>query len=169
MTDIVAGDPVSCSRLGGGLRSQAVQLLAVRAELEEAIGSCGRSDPGLVDATRPGVRLLDAVIEQLDRTGAVLQQYAQELAQVIEGARQLEARAHDAGLELQGLRVVEPWGVSPADSAARRQAAQPQLQQQADRLASGLGRSRGAVRRVMAQGTELLELASSSVRGSLGG
>ena len=52
------------------------------------------------------------------------------------------ARCAAADLEIEGLRVVEPWGVLTTELAQQRHRAQPDLQRQADRLASQLGRAR---------------------------
>jgi hypothetical protein len=169
--DRVTGDPASCSQLGGALRSQAARLLTDRAGVDAALTTLTR-DPaqiGQADRTRRDVRLLDTIAEQLDAAGAVLQQYAQELAQVSEGTRQLEAAVARAGLELDGLRVVEPWGVAPAETAARRRTALPELQMRSERLASQLGRARAAVQRSLVRSTELLARAAATSRGSLGG
>jgi len=169
--DRVTGDPASCSQLGGALRSQAARLLTDRAGVDAALTTLTR-DPaqiGQADRTRRDVRLLDTIAEQLDAAGAVLQQYAQELAQVSEGTRQLEAAVARAGLELDGLRVVEPWGVAPAETAARRRTALPELQMRSERLASQLGRARAAVQRSLVRSMELLARAAATSRGSLGG
>jgi len=169
--DRVTGDPASCSQLGGALRSQAARLLTDRAGVDAALTTLTR-DPaqiGPADRTRRDVRLLDTIAEQLDAAGAVLQQYAQELAQVSEGTRQLEAAVARAGLELDGLRVVEPWGVAPAETAARRRTALPELQMRSERLASQLGRARAAVQRSLVRSMELLARAAATSRGSLGG
>jgi len=169
--DRVTGDPASCSQLGGALRSQAARLLTDRAGVDAALTTLTR-DPaqiGQADRTQRDVRLLDTIAEQLDAAGAVLQQYAQELATVSEGTRQLEAAVARAGLELDGLRVVEPWGVAPAETAARRRTALPELQMRSERLASQLGRARAAVQRTLVRSTELLARAAATSRGSLGG
>jgi len=169
--DRVTGDPASCSQLGGALRSQAARLLTDRAGVDAALTTLTR-DPaqiGQADRTQRDVRLLDTIAEQLDAAGAVLQQYAQELATVSEGTRQLEAAVARAGLELDGLRVVEPWGVAPAETAARRRTALPELQMRSERLASQLGRARAAVQRSLVRSTELLARAAATSRGSLGG
>ncbi len=163
------GDPVSCSQLGGLLRSQAAQLLVVRAMVPELSSGVDDVDEAAVARRVAGdVQLLDVIIEQLDLTGTALQHHAQELAMVAEGMRRLGAAVSGAGLELDGREVVEPWGPSPAQTAEARRAVQPELQMRADRLASQLGRTRAAIRRSMQQSTELLERASRASRGSLG-
>jgi hypothetical protein len=160
------GDPGSCSQLGGALRSQAARLLPLREELHERIGDLRRTaaPAGLVGRLETDVALLDAVVDRIDAGGAALQRYAQELAELGEGIRRLEHAAAAAGLELDGLRVVEPWGVLSTELAQRRHRAQPELQRQADRLASRLGRARGVAARTMSETTALLASAAQAAR-----
>lgn len=110
MIDGVTGDPASCSQLGGALRSQAARLLPGRGDVEDGLNALARDPSRALSAERArrDVGLLDTVVEQLDSAGAVLQHYAQELALVAEATRQLEGAVARAGLELDGLRVVEP-------------------------------------------------------------
>jgi hypothetical protein len=164
--DGVTGDPGSCSQLGGALRSHAVRLLTFREELASRANRL-RGDPasrdvvGDLDAL---LRLLDEVAERLDRSGAALQGFAQELAEIAEAVRRLDTLVQDAGLELDGLRVVEPWGVLTTELAQQRHRAQPDLQRRADQLASRLGRARIATTRVMTEGTQALALAATAAR-----
>lgn len=158
MIDGVTGDPGSCSQLGGSLRSAAVRLLALREEVAERLADLRRAGAAgaLVDRVAADLALLDAVVERLDAGGAALQRYAQELAEMGEDIRRLDRAVTAAGLVLDGLRVVEPWGVLTTDLARQRERAQPGLQQQADRLASRLGRARGVATRAMTDTTALL-------------
>lgn len=158
MIDGVTGDPGSCSQLGGSLRSAAVRLLTMREEVAGRLADLGRAGAAasLVDRVTADLALLDAVVERLDAGGAALQRYAQELAEVGEDIRRLDRAVTAAGLVLDGLRVVEPWGVLATDLARQRERAQPALQQQADRLASRLGRARGVATRAMTDTTALL-------------
>ena len=166
MIDGVTGDPGSCSQLGGALRSHAARLLAVREELVERTDWLRReaASGGVVADLDATVRLLDTVAERLDTSGAALQRFAQELAEIAESVRRLDELVRDAGLQLDGLRVVEPWGVLTTELAQQRHRAQPELQVRADRLASRLGRARIAAARVMTEGTEALAAAASASR-----
>ena len=166
MIDGVTGDPGSCSQLGGALRSHAARLLARREELVERTDRL-RGDPSAGDVVADlgaSLHLLDTVAERLDASGAALQRFAQELAEIAESVRRLGEQVRTAGLELDGLRVVEPWGVLTTELAQRRGRAQPELQRQADRLASRLGRARIATARVMAEGTTALAAAATASR-----
>ena len=166
MIDGVTGDPGSCSQLGGALRSHAARLLALRTELVERAERL-RREPGaaaVVADLDADLRLLDAVVERLDAGGSALQRFAQELAAVAESVRRLEGAVRAANLEIEGLRVVEPWGVLTTELAQQRHRAQPDLQRQADRLASQLGRARTVTTRAMVEGTESLAAAAVAAR-----
>ena len=166
MIDGVTGDPGSCSQLGGALRSQAARLLALREELRERADDLPRTAaaPAFVARVEADLASIDALVDRLDAGGVALQRYAQELAELGEGIRRLEQATTAAGLELEGLRVVEPWGVLTTELAQQRNRAQPELQRQADRLASQLGRARGVATRTMAEATELLARTAQDAR-----
>ena len=166
MIDGITGDPGSCSQLGGALRSHAARLLALRQELVERADRLRRDGASaeVVAEIDASLSLLDTVAERLDASGAALQRFAQELAEIAESVRRLDEQVRTAGLELDGLRVVEPWGVLTTELAQRRGRAQPELQRQADRLASRLGRARIATARVMAEGTTALAAAATASR-----
>jgi hypothetical protein len=168
MIDSVTGDPGSCSQLGGVLRSHAARLQPLRAELAERTADLrrGRADvgSGLVGDLEAGLALLDTVVDRLDAAGATLQRYAQEMAELGEGIRRLEQAAASSGVELDGLRVIEPWGVLTTELAERRHRTQPELQRRADRLASVLGRTRGVTVRALAEATQALAEAARLAR-----
>lgn len=151
----VGGDAASCSRLGGALRQQAAALGAH----PEALERLGIQIPASVRATA----------SSLDDAGAALQRYATELAEVTDALRRLDVEVRHAGLEVDGWRVVEPWGLATAGQAVRRQEAAPVLQGRLDRLHSQIGRARAHLLRQCDHiGTGLLAQ-SASLRESLGG
>jgi hypothetical protein len=164
--DGVTGDPGSCSQLGGALRSNAARLLALREELVERSARLRRdvATAWAADDLDADVALLDVLVDRLDAGGAALQRFAQELAELAESIRRLDATASGAGLVLDGLRIVEPWGVLTTELAQERGRVQPELQRQADRLASQLGRARGVAARAMVEATSALEAAARSAR-----
>lgn len=166
----VPGEPASCSELGGALRSHAARLLATVQTAQDALAGLQREPWAgpLADSARRDLRLVETIIDRLDEAGGVLQRYAQELAGAGEAARQLASSAAALGLELDGLSVVEPWGVASADAAARRRDARPELQMRSDRIASQLGRARAALQRSMAQGRATLASIAQAGRDSLG-
>ncbi|HWI33796.1 MAG TPA: hypothetical protein VNS83_05750 [Lapillicoccus sp.] len=162
MIDGATGDPGSCSQLGGALRSNAARLLTLRTELTERMDRLRRdpAEAATVADLDAHLRLLDATVDRLDAGGAALQRFAQELAEIAESARRLEGSVQAAGLVLDGLRVVEPWGVLTTELAQQRNRAQPQLQRRADRLASQLGRARTVTARAMTEGAQALAAAA---------
>ena len=166
MIDGVTGDPGSCSQLGGALRSNAARLLALRTELVERTQRL-RREPDEVETVADldaHLRLLDTTVDRLDAGGAALQRFAQEVAEIAESVRRLEDSAQAAGLVLEGLRVVEPWGVLTTELAQQRNRAQPELKRRADRLASQLGRARTVTARTMTEAAEALAAAATVSR-----
>ncbi len=146
------GDPASCSRLGGALRSAAAALAQALADVSP------RGWTGDVGAT----------VQTLDRVGALLQVHAQELAEVAAARRRLAERVHAAGLTLRDGRVVEPSGPVPVQVARSRLAAEAELQEHAGRLASRLGRARAGLTRALDQAGVDLERVSTRLRRDVG-
>lgn len=142
-------DPASCSRLGGALRSSAGVLA------EHAAALTPGSSVG---------ELAGDVTQCLDEVGAALQVHAQELAESVAAVQRLQARAEAAGLEVQGWKVVEPYGLARADDARRRLLALPELQQHLDRIAGRLGRSRAQLERVVQRHGAQLESVARQAR-----
>ena len=174
MIATLTGDPSSCSQLGGDLRSRAATLrttlealVAARAEGPGAAGG-RRLPPGRLARLDQDQRLLHALVDRLDGAGAALQRYAQELAEQAEELRRLEADVDRAGLTLDGLQVVEPWGVATTDTASERRVELPALAARAERLASRVGRSRGALRRTLTESSGVLSRAAAETRAALG-
>ena len=124
---LVRGDAVSCSRVGGAMRSDAARLLHRQQTLERSLRELRGVRSSQAQALRGSVgeqaRLLGQVAADLDRAGAALQRYATDLAQAMELARRAEAAVRAAGLELDGTRVVEAWG--PTERQDRRATAHP--------------------------------------------
>ncbi|MBK8757911.1 MAG: hypothetical protein IPM08_12515 [Actinomycetales bacterium] len=109
VTGMPAGDPASCSHMGGTLRRRAAGLAQAAYPLpaDNATG-----------------RLAGAVCAQVDRAGRALQGYAQDLAEALATHERLAVRAAAAGLDVQGWRVVEPYGIVTVPTIqARREAA----------------------------------------------
>jgi hypothetical protein len=150
----VGGDPASCSRLGGALRLHAASV----ADHGEKWALLGIPVPASLEATA----------SCLDDAGAALQHYAIELAEVTDGIRRLDVDARAAGLELDGWRVVEPWGPAPAGRAVRRREAAQPLQDRLDRLHSRIGRARAHLLRRCEQVSAALAEESARLRESLG-
>ncbi|MBK8757904.1 MAG: hypothetical protein IPM08_12460 [Actinomycetales bacterium] len=132
MTGMPAGDPASCSHMGGTLRRRAAGLAQAAYPLpaDSATG-----------------RLAGAVCAQVDRAGRALQGYAQDLAEALATHERLAVRAAAAGLDVQGWRVVEPYGIVTVPTIQARREAAPDLQAALDRGNARLGRARAAVTR----------------------
>lgn len=174
MIATITGDPSSCSQLGGDLRTRAATLLAAHEALVAAAPAVDRAldrhpvGRDRVDRLERDRRLLETVIDRLDAAGSALQRYAQELAEQAEELRRLEVDVVRAGLVLDGLRVVEPWGLATTDTASHRRAELPSLTARAERLSSRVGRSRGALQRTLVESTGVLTRAGAATRASLG-
>lgn len=135
--DLVAGDPASCSALGGALRRRAAALLERRTALRHtASGLTGWSGPA-ADAFAERLQGQLAGVEQmagrLDDIGAALQAFATDLAH----ARSQAALAGDY-VARQGLTVgpggaVQPLpGPAAIEVAQRRHELVPQAQHHVD-------------------------------------
>ena len=124
---LVRGDAVSCSRVGGAMRSDAARLLHRQQTLERSLrelrGARGPQAQALRGSVGEQARLLGQVAADLDRAGAALQRYATDLAQAMELARRAEASVRAAGLELEGTPGGR--GVGPHQRRDRRATARP--------------------------------------------
>jgi len=133
--------------LGGALRTTAARLTQLAEGLEPS------------DVQR---LLVQRIVPDLDEVGSRLQLHAQELAELVVSARRLADRVADAGLVLDGLRVLEPLGIVNVRDAERRIRARPSLQAHADRIAARLGRSRAELIRQLAAASSRLQTLTAS-------
>jgi hypothetical protein len=120
----------------------------------------GRGATTVVEATT-------AAAAELDRTGALLQDHATDLAESLQEVRALEERAKAAGLSVHDGRVVPRWGVTGVadhDALAAREARRNELQTELDRVALQLGRRRGRLAAALEAATALLADHSSLLR-----
>ncbi|WP_406831761.1 hypothetical protein ABEG17_02795 [Pedococcus sp. KACC 23699] len=136
---LVAGDPASCSRVGGSLRQLATSLRTSSRAVAAAATDPELPVRGTVGArAHRRVRHLgdasSAAADELDRIGSALQDHAADLAEAVADVRGLTARAEAAGLQVRDGQVVPVWGVSgladaPADAAREqhREALQSEL------------------------------------------
>lgn len=164
--NLIDGDHVSCSRIGGAMRREASRLHQHIRLLDEALGELATWSSSTLDpAAQSGasaaaarvsacLEVLKATAQDLDAAGAVLQQYATDLAESHELGRRAGLRVKDAGLVLDGTRVVEPWGPANAQDAVRRRAEVPQVQARVDLAAARVGRARGRLDRAVRLLTE---------------
>ena len=110
--------------------------------------------PGMPAGAPASVGVMRATADDLDEAGAALQRYATELAEGHELGRRARRRVEEAGLLLEGTRVVEPWGPASAEQAERRRALLPQTQSRVDLATAHVGRARGRLEREMRRLTE---------------
>jgi hypothetical protein len=150
---VIHGDQVSCSRVGGSMRRESARLRQQALSLEDALGELvGWQDAGAASgkaAVAAAARALKAAADDLDEAGAALQGYATDLAEGHELGRRAELRVHEAGLFLDGTRVVEPWGPASAQEAERRRTQVPVVQARVDLATGCVGRARSRLRREM--------------------
>lgn len=164
MSAAVHGDPASCSQVGGSLRRLASQLRAAgtRAQttqtelVDEWSGrvarTVGRGTSTVLDATT-------AAAAELDRTGALLQDHATDLAESLQEVRALEERARAVGLSVDDGRVAPQWGVTGVadhDALATRETRRTELQSELDRVVLQLGRRRARLTAALETATTLL-------------
>lgn len=148
---LVAGDPASCSRLGGTLRQLATRLRTTGRVAHDAFdhdisghGDLPRPAPVLRQARRR-VDALDAATaaaaREVDRVGSALQAHAADLSEAVADSRRVASRAAQAGLRVgEGGEVATAWGVSgiaDGEVSAHQLAAADRIQAELDAV-SGL-------------------------------
>lgn len=169
---LILGDHISCSRVGGAMHRESSQLRRHAQSLADALGdlvatqephadssrtpraATGTSATATSEAVATSLRALLATADDLDRAGAALQRFATDLAEGHELGRRAERRVQEAGLFLDGTRVIEPWGPASAPEAERRRAELPEVQSRVDLATAHVGRARGRLAREMTRLTE---------------
>ena len=162
--NLVHGDHVSCSRVGGAMRRESSRLRQHAQSLVDALGDLAerpgpdtetsRTEMAAMAAIATSLRALRATADDLDEAGAALQRYATDLAEGHELGRRAERRVEAAGVLLEGTRVIEPWGPASAQEAERRRAQVPEVQSRVDLATAHVGRARGRLVREMTRLTE---------------
>lgn len=179
--NLVQGDQVSCSRVGGAMRRESARLRQRAQALDDALADlAAQSDPDRAGTTimarsavpapqgaMAAMRAMRAIARDLDDAGNVLQRYATDLAEGHELGRRAELRVQGAGLLLDGARVIEPWGLASAQDATRRRSEVPQVQARVDLATAHVGRARGRLERDATRLTEDFAAASLEARSAL--
>ena len=169
----VAGDPASCSRVGGSLRRLAASLRTEGRAVDDVVArrrDAPRPPAVVVRALRRADALGDAsgaAAQELDRVGSALQDHAADLAEAVADARGLEARAQAAGLQVVDGKVSPAWGVSGlADVAATadREQVRAQLQGELDQLRHVLAARRQRLASTVAASTTVLACHADGLR-----
>lgn len=157
--NLIHGDHVSCSRVGGTMRRESARLRRHAQWLDEALGNLPLDPDTDANGELSAViaasgQALRATAKDLDQAGAVLQRYATELAESHELGRRAELGVATAGLLLDRTRVIEPWGPASAQEAGQRRTKVPEVQARVDLATAHVGRSRGRLLREVLRLTE---------------
>lgn len=172
MTAAVHGDPASCSQAGGSLRRLAAELRAATSPAAAAHDDLGVEWSGRVARTvgtgsRAVLDATSAAAAELDRTGALIQDHATDLAEALHDARAVEARAQAEGLTVTDGRVVPRWGVAGVadeDALAAREARRAELQAELDHVVLQLGRRRARLAAALEAASTALADHSAALR-----
>jgi hypothetical protein len=164
----VHGDHVSCSRVGGAMRRESSRMRQHAQSVADALGGLAAGEGPDADATIAAIaaslEALRATADDLDEAGGALQRYATDLAEGHELGRRAELRVQEAGLLLEGTRVIEPWGPASAQEAERRRAQVPDVQARVDLATAHVGRARGRLKREVMRLTERFSGHSQAMR-----
>jgi hypothetical protein len=168
----VAGDPASCSLVGGSLRQVAARLRTTGRRAHDAFDSRGAARPGTVEVlARRRVDAVDAAAataaRELDRVGAALQAHASELAEAIAASRQVVARAEASGLRLSDGAFAPAWGVAGvADhgASAAQESDRASLQRDLDHVSSVLRQRRQRLAATLADSRASLARHAAALR-----
>lgn len=158
------GDPGSTSALGGALRRHALALAEVVDELEPGrhAAHTGRAD----HCARERV-LLGTAAGELDRVGALLQEWTSGAAQSLTRLRQLQGQLAAAGLVVEGSRVVESLGPSRVDPDERERS-RVRLQELVNRVTAARAKDLGRLTRELETSRERLAGCSDQARSGEG-
>lgn len=169
--NLIQGDHISCSRVGGAMRRESERLRQCARSLADALahlraaqGPGGDSAIAAFSAISTSLVVLRASARDLDQAGAALQRYATDLAESHELGRRAQQRVAAAGLILEGTRVIEPWGPASAADAERRRAQLPEVQSRIDLATAQVGRARGRLEREATRLTESFSAHSRDAR-----
>jgi hypothetical protein len=152
---LVHGDQISCSRVGGGMRRESSKLRQHAGSLAEALGELAGWEGAEAEHARGAIadslQALQTLADVLDGAGTALQRYTTDLAAGHELGRRAELRVNNAGLLLEGTRVIEPWGPASSHESEWRRSQVPEVQARVDLATAHVGRARGQLSREMAR------------------
>lgn len=170
---VVAGDPASCSRLGGTLRHLATRLRtsgrAARDPFDD--GDLARPGPVLLQARRR-VDALDAATaaaaREVDRVGSALQAHSADLSEAVADSRRIAARATQAGLRVgAGGEVATAWGVTgvaDGEASAHQLAAAARIQAELDAVSALVAQRRHRLAVTLRESQQVLATHAEALR-----
>ena len=175
---LVAGDPASCSRLGGTLRQLATRLRTTGRTAHDAFDHDGFDHDGFA---RPGavlrparrrVAALDAATaaaaREVDRVGSALQAHAADLSEAVANSRRVAARATQAGLRVgDDGEVGTAWGVSgvaDGEVSAHQLASAERIQAELDAVTGLVAQRRHRLALVLRESQRVLATHAEALR-----
>ena len=156
---MTGGDPGSTSALGGALRGHALRLADLVDELSPTPHALHTAR---VDHAAGERELLASTADELDRVGALLQQWTATTVDSLARLRQLDHQLAAAGLEVTGNKVVESLGPSRVDPDERLRSRE-RLQELVNRVTSARAKELARLARELgASHTTLTRLADAA-------
>jgi hypothetical protein len=152
VTDVVTGDPASCTALGTTLRRRAEALRERRTALWQSAraldGWTGPQADAVVERLRRQLAEVDQMVSRLDDIGAALQAYATDLGHARGVAEVAQEYVERHGLSVDAAGAVGPLGgpVSLATALGRR-TTQPLAQHAVDAARREARAAAGRLRR----------------------
>jgi hypothetical protein len=152
VTEVVPGDPASCSALGASLRRRAESLRERRAALWMSArtldGWTGPAADAVVERLRRQLAEVDQMVSRLDDIGAALQAYATDLGHARGVAEVAEEYVERHGLSVDAAGAVTPVrGPVSLTTALGRSSAQPLAQHAIDAARREARAAAGRLRR----------------------
>jgi hypothetical protein len=152
VTDVVPGDPLSCSALGATLRRRAESLRQRRTALWQSAcaldGWTGAEADAVVERLRRQLAEVDQMVSRLDDIGAALQAYATDLGHARGVAEVAQDYVERHGLSVDAAGAVAPLaGPVSLATALGRNTAQPLAQHAVDAARREARAAAGRLRR----------------------
>ena len=170
---IVAGDPASCSHLGGTLRQLATRLRTTGGAAHDAFDHDDLVRPGpVLRQARRRVDALDAATaaaaREVDRIGSALQAHSADLSEAVADCRRIATRAAQGGLRVgDDGRVATAWGVSgvaDGEASAHQLAAVERVQAELDTVTALVAQRRHRLVAALRESQQVLATHAEALR-----